>query len=986
MERFALRKTIRRTSVGVLICVFAFGVTFGPGCSRDSSIDRQESQEITVKLQTGYQLHQQGRSDEALQIVKQALIASPGDKDALALAIEIHASLGQFCAAASLASELAEFDIANAATIFVRAFDWNLQCGDYPAAEANLNRAVELSPHDVDVRRLLAQLLNAQGRRFEASEHVLELIRLRAASPDEVLSLIDLSGPFSLASFDELVDRSQTTLFELGEARRLHVALHANPTEVIQLLRRITEKFPHSAAAAAFHGRVLAEVGRFDELRTWFTSLPGGIEQQPEYWFAYGQWLATQNQHREAVRAFGEAVRRDPSDRESLRSMIGSLDAIGNADQARAIRERLAVLDKIFRIARDADADEAAWIADRLYELARPWESVAWLMQSTRRQDASDTQRRAVEMRYAAVAAWEQNASIPQIQEARLQRILGFDITDFPLANIAMSPRLGLSRDQAADATINLRFEDVAAQRQLTTRFHSGFPLDGGEFYPHQVNGGGLAVFDYDLDGKCDLYLSQSGGLPNDPQGSMANQLFRLGIHDNFVETTGASGTGDRGFGQGVCAGDVNQDGFVDLLIGNIGMNVLYINQGDGTFIDGSYLLSDNSQTWTSSIGLADLNGDGLPELIEINYIDDPQAYTTHCSTDYLPCTPQRFSKAPDRIFRCSSDGRFEPWGDYSTAVSPKLGFGMVVANFDRQNGNDFFVSNDGDLNHFWSSVPASQDSSHRYELVESAGVRGCSVGRGGNSQACMGIASGDFDRNATLDLHVTNFYHEPVNLFLQNQSGFFSDEALKFGLTEPSFDVLGFGTQSADFNNDGWLDLAVLNGHVFDARDPAIPFRMRPQLFSGGSQGFSLHPSSSSGAYWETHQLGRTLALLDWNRDGRMDLLANHLDTPVALLENVSDAEHWLQVEVIGVESERDAIGAEVRIEAGGEQWTGWSTGGDGYMCTNEPVIHFGLGDLTKVERMEIRWPSGKLQTFNDVPIDSRVLAIEGDGKLFLR
>lgn len=961
-----------------------FSLALGSGCSQNPSGNLETGQEISL-LRSGYELHRQGRNQDAIKIVKQALIASPEDKDALALAIEIHSSLREFCQAASLASELAEIDVENAGVILVRAFDWNLQCGDFEVAESNLNRAVKLAPQSVDVRRLLAQLLNAQGRRFEASEHVLELIRLRAASRDEVLSLVDLSGPFSLASFDALVEDSKITLFKLGEARRQYIALHAPPDDVIDLLQQITKKFPLSTAAAAFYGRVLAEVGRFDELSQWIAALPVGIEQQPEYWYACGQWLATQDRHQEAVRVFGEAIRLDSSDRESLRSMVGSLDSLGNVDQAHAIRERLAVLDKIFRIARDADSQEAAWIADRLYELARPWESVAWWLQSARDQGASDAQRQAAELRYAAVAAWEQKASKQQIQEARLQRILGFEISEFPLANFEVSSKSS-SPNTRQDVVADLRFQDVTSQTSLNTRFQSGFPLSGGDFYPHQVNGGGLAILDYDLDGQCDVYVAQSGGIPNDPTGSEANQLFRLNSNERFVEVTQESGTGDRGFGQGVCAGDANQDGFTDLLVANIGTNVLYLNQGDGTFVDARQLIENDLHTWTSSIGLADLSGDNLPEIIEINYIDDPQVYGIHCDQDYLPCTPQRFSKAADRVYRCSANGLFEPWGDQSDSVSPKLGFGLVIANFDRQSGNDFFVSNDGDLNHFWSSRPGSPGSLDRFELTESAVVRGCSVGRGGNSQACMGIASGDFDRNATLDLHVTNFYHEPVNLFLQNQTGFFSDEALKFGLKEPSFDVLGFGTQSADFDNDGWLDLAVLNGHVFDARDPAIPFLMRPQLFHGSSVGFSLIESSLSGRYWETPQLGRTLAVLDWNRDGRIDLLASHLDTPIALLENSSRAQHWLQVELIGVVSERDAIGAEVRIDCKDAQWTGWVTGGDGYMCTNESMIHFGLGELTEVDRLEIRWPTGTVQTFSNLTVDSRVLVIEENDELYMR
>ncbi len=243
---------------------------------------------------------------------------------------------------------------------------------------------------------------------------------------------------------------------------------------------------------------------------------------------------------------------------------------------------------------------------------------------------------------------------------------------------------------------------------------------------------------------------------------------------------------------------------------------------------------------------------DHLPEIIEINYVDDPRAYQVKCKENYMDCQPQEFNNRADRVHQCLADGTFVPWHAVSKMSEvPKLGFALIVANFDRQYGNDLFVANDGDLNHYWTSSAASEATDERFAMVESGSLRGCSIGRGGESQACMGIASGDFDRDGTLDLHVTNFLNQPVNLFLQSRSGFFSDEALKYRLAEVSFDVLGFGTQAADFDNDGWLDLAVLNGHVFDARFEGTPFQMPAQLLRGSQRGFALQDPESAGRYW---------------------------------------------------------------------------------------------------------------------------------------
>ena len=249
-----------------------------------------------------------------------------------------------------------------------------------------------------------------------------------------------------------------------------------------------------------------------------------------------------------------------------------------------------------------------------------------------------------------------------------------------------------------------------------------------------------------------------------------------------------------------------------------------------------------------------------------------------------------------------------------------------------------------------------------------------------------MGIASGDFDRNGTLDLHVTNFENEPVNLFLQSTDGVFIDEVNRKGLGQTSFGVLGFGTQAADFDNDGWLDLAVLNGHVYDGRVDDIPFRMLPQLFEGNRDGFLLHSETKAGDYWSGKKLGRTLVTLDWNQDGRVDLLASHLDRPIALLQNNAPGQSWIQFELVGTVSEREAIGAEVQVVAGGERWTGWQIGGDGLMCSNESVIHFGIGDKTEPVSVEIQWPSGSRTVVDDLPINRRYLIVEGQAKPLAR
>ncbi len=791
-----------------------------------------------------------------------------------------------------------------------------------------------------------------------------------------------MGGPFQLVSFAELIGNTQGTLFDLGKARRQYIA-KADVAAALETIEQLATTHKTVPAVEALRGRLLAEGNDDERFRGWLESLPNGIDQHPEYWLALGTWLGRNGRDKEAVHALGEALRLDPTDRRSLRLLAASLSRLGEKEKMLRVQETLAVLDEVFRLAANADAEQSMWIAEQLQSLTRPWESICWYRHAFQLQGTLETRAGELNQRFQQIRQWEQAADTRQIREARVTKMLGFDTREFPAVDLGQS--MDTRAVAAGELSDNrLRFRDVAETAGLQTSFVSGYPLDSMDFYLYQANGGGLAALDYDLDGRCDVYVVQSGGDPNRKGSSAPNQLFRQLPGGTFADSSDASSTADQGFGQGVCAGDLNQDGFPDLLVANIGTNAIYLNQGDGTFRQRPDAVVDNPPRWTSSIAIGDLDGDQLPDIVEVDYLDDPLIFEQKCEGRSLNCTPQRYRAATDRILRSEGDGTFQVWsGAENMHQLPNYGFGAVIANFDAKNGNDLFISNDGDVNHYWKSVPSADGVSQRYGLAESAGIAGCGIGTSGISQACMGIASGDFDRNGFLDLMITNFHNEPVNLFLQNDSGLFLDEALKYGLVPSSMDVLGFGTQSADFDNDGWLDLAILNGHIYDARYAGIPFRMAPQLMRGGPGGFSLQDPSAAGPYWSRPQLARTMALFDWNRDGRMDILANHLDHPVAVLENESESENWLQIELVGVTSERGAIGARVTVHADDESSTAWQIGGNGYMCTNESVLHFGLGGSTSIDRIEIQWPSGTEQTLASIPPNSRYIVVEGDANV---
>ena len=959
------------------------------GCSRMQGPTSEPVDQPTAgTIEATQSLFAAGKYQQALQAAQQVLITEPDDLEAMQVVSRVYAAESRFAEAAEVATQMASVDSVDPVMQWLLAFEWHMRAGDDVACEHDLRAAIKARPNDTRAHRTLAQWLNAQGRRFESQEHVIALEERGGMTFSEMLSLIDLGGPFQLIDFGDLTKRSSISLFDLSKARLIYDR-GKKIEQTCQQLDRLAASFPNSPAIAAFRGRVLSQFGDIDKLTAWLTDLPRGVGDHPEYWFAVGTSLALQQRSPEAVRAFAEAVRLDPTDRRSLASLAEQLDRLGESELARQVQNSRGILDRIMRLANIADAKESMWIAEQLQLFLRPWESLAWYRHAFEIQGQLEVRRDELDRRRAKILAWQKQGNVELIRDLRLQAILGFDCKSFPLPDfkqinsVASSNSVEVPKRNSAP----LHFSDVAQSIGITTSFVSGYPKDGVKFYLHQANGGGIAALDYDLDGNCDLYFVQSGGDPKKGDDSAPNQLYRNLFRDRFVDVSGATNCHDRGFGQGACATDINQDGFPDLLVANIGKNSVYLNQGDGTFLASHGLIDDNSDRWTSSIAAGDFDGDSLPDVVEVNYLDDAAIFESPCNGDQHDCTPQRFRAARDRILVNNGDGSLRVWEQTpDSEMRPNFGLGALVADIDGFAGNDIFISNDGDLNHYWKSEQTDSAASSRDKLVECASVSGCSVGRLGYSQACMGIASGDFDHNGCLDLFVTNFYDEPVNLYLQNPSGFFIDEAANYGLVEHSMPMLGFGTQASDFDNDGWLDLAVLNGHLYDASASGVPYRMVSQLFHGHRGGFKLQDAKEAGEYWQREQLGRTLATLDFNRDGRMDLVANHLDQPFAVLKNECQASNWLQLELVGVTSERSAIGARVTVYTGDKHWTGWRTGGDGYMCTNESILHFGIGEEIQIDKVEVQWPSGYRQVITDIENNHRLLIVEGDAAITIR
>ena len=880
--------------------------------------------------------------------------------------------------------------------------DWLLEADRLAEAEAAFDAMLKQYGDLVPVHRRLADVLNSQSRRVEAAEHINALIRLGDVTEKELLSLTTLSVPYH----DELRDDAYSTVSnESPQRQTVNMRdLAAAKEKLVQgdlgsakaLVARLRQEFPQSAPVAALEGRVYEALQSDEELQRWRTTLPAGIRQEAEYWTAIGAWMLRSGKPEAAIRSFCEAIKLDATDRVAYQRLSEALAGVGEIESAERIAARKSLLDDAWQLALNVGLNRTTRIADmealaeKLDLLGRPWEAVSWRMVLAHESGRLEEALPSLMQTRQTLAQSDAGATTPDL-------LCGIDPARWPLPE-----EPGTSMESPANRVAGREIRlpsrkhsivmvDVAAAIGVHFRYHNNRELDPKRVRMSQVNGGGIAALDYDRDGWCDLYFCDAGGRPQDSNDSYPNQLYRNLEGGEMVEVAPESATDDRSYGAGVTTADLNQDGFADLIVANIGENVIFVNNGDGTF---ARQVIEGSEGWTSGCVCGDLDGDGLPEMVEINYIEDASAFTTECWGEGFDCSPRIFGCGQDRFLKRDDQGR---WGRMESVNSdhqkPNYGFAGMIANFDRQHGNDLFIANDTTDNHFW--VSREDNRTGGFLLDNLAEMRGCAAGDLAQTQGCMGIAGGDFNHDGLLDLCVTNYWQQPSNLFLQRSPGFFTDSASQFGIADASRPTVGFGIQAADLDRDGWLDLTVLNGHVFDPAEngtPQIPFQMLPQLFQGGPAGFEWveHPETEHAAlpspdFWTQPTLGRTLVRMDWNGDGRPDLVANSLDASVAVLENRTQTGHWLRLDLVGTTSERDAIGAEVIVHCGDDEFHSWVVAG-GFMGANESTIDIGLGAYGHIDQVQVHWPSGTIQSFANVAADASYLVIESEERLHVR
>jgi tetratricopeptide (TPR) repeat protein len=490
---------------------------------------------------------------------------------------------------------------------------------------------------------------------------------------------------------------------------------------------------------------------------------------------------------------------------------------------------------------------------------------------------------------------------------------------------------------------------------------------------------GGVALLDYDGDGRLDVYLVQGGAFPPPARPAESDRLYRNRGDATFEDVTDRAGLdrAGRGYGHGVTVGDYDNDGRPDLFVTRWRAYALLHNRGDGTFED----VTDRAglggdRDWPTSAAFADLDCDGDLDLYVCHYlafdVKEPRICSDAAARVVHYCNPKEFPSLPDHVFR-NDAGRFVDVTSRAGFVDPDgRGLGVVAADLDDDNRIDLYVANDMSANYLFRNK-----GNLRFE--ETAVEAGVAANSSGSFQSGMGIACGDLDGDGRPDLAVTNYYGESTTLFRNLGRGVFADQTAAIGLAAPSRHLLGFGIAFLDANNDGRLDLISANGHVSDYR-PAFPWKMPIQLLVGGADGRLTDVSADAGPPFQPLHLGRGLAAGDLDNDGLIDAIVVCQNEPPVCLHNRTAGGHWITIQLEGTRSNRDGVGARVAIEAVGSRQAAQRVGGGGYQSAGDPRLHFGLGASTRIERLEVRWPSGQVDRYEDLAADRAYRLREGD------
>jgi len=534
-----------------------------------------------------------------------------------------------------------------------------------------------------------------------------------------------------------------------------------------------------------------------------------------------------------------------------------------------------------------------------------------------------------------------------------------------------------------AEAASIYPFEEVPASASHITWVHTAGKSP--QKYLPETTGAGCAFLDYDNDGWMDIYLVNSGKCDfYNPDPPLRNALYRNNRDGTFTDVTEKAGVAAGGYGQGVAVGDYDGDGLPDLYVTQYGKCILYHNNGDGTFSDVTERAGVAAAGWASSAVWFDYDNDGRLDLFVCNFVDFNKTKNLNCVASNKPgyCVPTLYKPAASWLFHNNGDGTFTDMSKRAGVSDEKPYYGLASLFIDI-NGDgkvDLLVADDSTPNYLYIN---KGDGTFDDESFAS----GYALNESGRETASMGIATGDYLHNGLIDIYHTTFSDDYNPLYRNDGDANFTEISYQAGIAEATIPFLGWGTAFFDYDNDGWLDLFMVNGHVYpsvDQQNWGTTWAQRPLLFHNVQGKLRLVPPVE-GTGLAKVAVARGMAYGDLFNDGKIDVVINNMDSSPSLFQNVTEtSNHWIAFKLIGgPKSPRDAIGSTVYVTANGFRQRADVISGGSYASSSDPRLHFGIGGATKIDQVEIHWSDGVVEKFILPSIDAIFTVTEGKGAL---
>jgi enediyne biosynthesis protein E4 len=534
------------------------------------------------------------------------------------------------------------------------------------------------------------------------------------------------------------------------------------------------------------------------------------------------------------------------------------------------------------------------------------------------------------------------------------------------------------------------RFVDVAPAAGLHAKNYSGGELK--KKYIVEMNGSGLGFIDYDRDGYPDLFIVN--GKPAEGEGSApgaANHLYHNNGNNTFTDVTQTAGVSSSGWGQGVCAGDYDNDGYDDLFVTYYGRNKLFHNNGNGTFTEVAEHagVSGQEARWNSGCAFIDYDRDGKLDLVVVNYVDLGPEFSDapapgsgqFCEYKGIPiaCGPRGLKAGVNYLYHNKGNGTFDDVSESSgiRRTQGHYALGVLTLDYDNDGWPDIYVACD-------SAASILYHNNHDGTFTDSGLASGASFNEDGEPQAGMGVAAADYDHDGFLDILKTNFSDDSPNLYHNERNGTFSDVVFQAGLGRLRSD-LGWGALFLDYDNDTWPDILMVNGHLSAEIDRAgsdSHYQQRKLLYHNLGNGHFEDVSARSGPAFRALHSSRGAAAADLLNDGRLSVGVNELhELPSLLMPDSGSGGHWIGMRTVGTRSNRDGIGARVAVRTGPAWQINEVRSGGSYLSQNDLRLHFGLGSSRKADEVKVKWPSGGVDEWKNIPADQQIILTEGDG-----